>query len=145
MNAANTADGSTVMLYCCWPCRNVLQTLKVVLHEGGVRGLWRGTGPTVVRLAIGAGINFVALENLKHFMLDVLPHGSGQLGYLQAAAVGGGCSSRRREGVGGWETEEFRTAGAAGVAVGGGCSSKRCECRGKGRDAAERWTYCLMA
>jgi hypothetical protein len=70
-------------------CRNVLQTLKVVLHEGGTRGLWRGTGPTVVRLAFGAGINFVALENLKHFMLDVLPQGTGQLGYLQAAAVGG--------------------------------------------------------
>lgn len=42
-----------------------------------------------MRLAFGAGINFVALENLKHFMLDVLPHSSGQLGYLQAAAVGG--------------------------------------------------------
>lgn len=69
--------------------RNVLQTLKVLLSEGGARGLWRGTGPTVVRLAFGAGINFVALENLKHFMLDVLPQSSGQLGYLQAAAVGG--------------------------------------------------------
>lgn len=67
----------------------MLQTLKVVLNEAGVRGLWRGTGPTVVRLAFGAGINFVALENLKHFMLDALPHSSGQLGYLQAAAVGG--------------------------------------------------------
>jgi hypothetical protein len=43
----------------------------------------------VVRLSFGAGINFVALEKLKHFMLDVLPHASGQLGYLQAAAVGG--------------------------------------------------------
>eukprot|EP00878_Enallax_costatus_P033065 GHUV01036446.1.p1 GENE.GHUV01036446.1~~GHUV01036446.1.p1 ORF type:complete len:152 (+),score=42.63 GHUV01036446.1:366-821(+) len=69
--------------------RNVAQTLEVLLQEGGVRGMWRGTGPTVVRLAIGAGINFVALENLKHFMLDVLPHASGQLGYFQAAAVGG--------------------------------------------------------
>jgi hypothetical protein len=59
------------------------------MQEYGVRGLWRGTGPTVVRLAFGAGINFVALENLKHFMLDVLPQGTGQLGFLQAAAVGG--------------------------------------------------------
>jgi hypothetical protein len=42
-----------------------------------------------VRLSFGAGINFVALEKLKHFMLEVLPHASGQLGYLQAAAVGG--------------------------------------------------------
>jgi hypothetical protein len=63
--------------------------MQVVLQEYGVRGLWRGTGPTVVRLSFGAGINFVALEKLKHFMLDVLPHASGQLGYLQAAAVGG--------------------------------------------------------
>lgn len=42
-----------------------------------------------MRLAFGAGINFVALENLKHYMLDVLPQGTGQLGYLQAATVGG--------------------------------------------------------
>lgn len=69
--------------------RSVGQTLQVVLNEYGVRGLWRGTGPTVVRLSIGAGINFVALERLKHIMLEVLPHASGQLGYLQAAAVGG--------------------------------------------------------
>eukprot|EP00879_Flechtneria_rotunda_P006625 GHRR01006963.1.p1 GENE.GHRR01006963.1~~GHRR01006963.1.p1 ORF type:complete len:322 (+),score=100.74 GHRR01006963.1:241-1206(+) len=69
--------------------RSVLQTLQLVLNEGGVRGLWRGTGPTVVRLSVGAAINFVALERLKHFMLDVLPHASGQLGSLQAAAVGG--------------------------------------------------------
>lgn len=70
-------------------CRNVNQTFQVLLQEGGMRGMWRGTGPTVVRLAVGASINFVALENLKHFMLDVLPQASGQLGYLQAAAVGG--------------------------------------------------------
>jgi hypothetical protein len=63
--------------------------MQVVLQEYGVWGLWRGTGPTVVRLSFGAGINFVALEKLKQFMLDVLPHASGQLGYLQAAAVGG--------------------------------------------------------
>eukprot|EP00775_Hariotina_reticulata_P002818 gene2818-3111_t len=63
--------------------------MQVVLHEGGLRELWRGTGPTVVRLSVGAGINFVALERLKHLVLDVLPHTSGQLGYLQAAAVGG--------------------------------------------------------
>jgi len=72
----------------------VLQTLQVVLHEGGVRELWRGTGPTVVRLSVGAGINFVVLERLKHLVLDVLPHTSGQLGYLQAAAVGGGTCRR---------------------------------------------------
>jgi solute carrier family 25 protein 38 len=67
----------------------VVPTLHTVLREGGVRGLWRGTGPTVVRLAVGAGINFVALEHLKHSMLTALPHASGQLGFMQAAAVGG--------------------------------------------------------
>lgn len=80
---------SVLVCVCVYVRRSVLQTLQVLLQEGGVRGMWRGTGPTVVRLAFGAGINFVALENLKHFVLDVLPHASGQLGFLQAAAVGG--------------------------------------------------------
>jgi hypothetical protein len=54
-----------------------------------VRGLWRGTGPTVVRLSLGAGINFVVLEKLKHLMLEHLPRTAGQLDWLQAALVGG--------------------------------------------------------
>ncbi|KAI8475689.1 MAG: mitochondrial carrier domain-containing protein [Monoraphidium minutum] len=65
------------------------QTLRVLLKEGGVRGMWRGTGPTVVRLSLGAGINFVVLERLKAFMLHGLPPSQGQLGFLQAALVGG--------------------------------------------------------
>lgn len=43
----------------------------MLLKEGGARGMWRGTGPTVVRLSLGAGINFVVLEKLKAFMLHV--------------------------------------------------------------------------
>jgi hypothetical protein len=43
----------------------------------------------VVRLSVGAGINFVVLERLKHFMLHHMPHVSGQLGFIQAALVGG--------------------------------------------------------
>lgn len=54
-----------------------------------MRGLWRGTGPTVVRLSLGAGINFVVLEKLKHLMLEHLPRTAGQLDWLQAALVGG--------------------------------------------------------
>ena len=69
--------------------RSTAQTFKLILHESGVRGFWRGTGPTVVRLSVGAGINFVVLERLKHFMLQSVPHVSGQLGFLQAALVGG--------------------------------------------------------
>jgi len=41
------------------------------MTEGGLKGMWRGTGPTVVRLSLGAGINFVVLEKLKHAMLHV--------------------------------------------------------------------------
>ncbi len=69
-------------------CRTTAEALKVVLSESGVRGLWRGTGPTVVRLSFGAGINFVALEKMKEFMLQGVA-ANGQLGNLQAAAVGG--------------------------------------------------------
>ena len=46
-------------------------TLRKLLAEGGVRGMWRGTGPTVVRLSLGAGINFVVLEKLKAAMINV--------------------------------------------------------------------------
>jgi hypothetical protein len=43
----------------------------------------------VVRLSLGAGINFVVLEKLKHLMLEHLPRTAGQLDWLQAALVGG--------------------------------------------------------
>ncbi|GBF94263.1 solute carrier family 25 member [Raphidocelis subcapitata] len=70
--------------------RTTAETLRTLLAEGGARGMWRGTGPTVVRLSLGAGINFVVLEKLKAFMLHSLPqHVPGQLGFLQAAMVGG--------------------------------------------------------
>jgi hypothetical protein len=51
--------------------RPAADTLRTLLKEGGVRGMWRGTGPTVVRLSLGAGINFVVLEKLKAAMLHV--------------------------------------------------------------------------
>ena len=31
----------------------------------GVRELWRGTGPTILRLSIGVGIQFFVLDSLK--------------------------------------------------------------------------------
>ena len=31
----------------------------------GVRELWRGTGPTIIRLSIGVGIQFFVLDSLK--------------------------------------------------------------------------------
>lgn len=40
-----------------------LPHLRVV--SDGVRELWRGTGPTVIRLSIGVGIQFFVLDSLK--------------------------------------------------------------------------------
>lgn len=50
--AAGTLQGSTA-------------TLRMLLKEGGTRGMWRGTGPTVWRLSLGAGLHFTALDALK--------------------------------------------------------------------------------
>jgi solute carrier family 25 protein 38 len=63
-------------------------TLKALLKEAGVRGMWRGTGPTVVRLSLGAGINFVVLEKLKETMLHVGGFSFG--GWTLVVAVVGG-------------------------------------------------------
>ena len=70
--------------------RSTLATLRVVLAEDGVRGLWRGTDPTVLRLSAGVGVNMVILERLKAAALQHLVGGGAQqLGMLQAALVGG--------------------------------------------------------
>jgi solute carrier family 25 protein 38 len=45
--------------------RSAAAALRGIVAVEGVRGLWRGTGPTVVRLSLGAALNFVALERLK--------------------------------------------------------------------------------
>jgi solute carrier family 25 protein 38 len=45
--------------------RSAAAVLRGIVAAEGVRGLWRGTGPTVVRLSAGAALNFVALERLK--------------------------------------------------------------------------------
>lgn len=40
-------------------------TVRNLLSEGGVRVLWRGTGPTVWRLSLGAGLHFTVLDSLR--------------------------------------------------------------------------------
>jgi hypothetical protein len=64
-------------------------TLQLVLREGGARGLWRGTGPTVIRLSFGAAINMVVLERLKSALVQQLEGGGHHLSSLNAALVGG--------------------------------------------------------
>ncbi|ETW05924.1 hypothetical protein H310_03564 [Aphanomyces invadans] len=44
---------------------NVRQSVRFLLGESGVSGLWRGTTPTLLRVCGGAGLYFVALEQLQ--------------------------------------------------------------------------------
>lgn len=71
-----------------------MDTLQLVVREAGVRGLWRGTGPTVWRLSIGVGINMLVLEKLKAFMLQHVAGPGDGLGHWQAAVVGGARAGR---------------------------------------------------
>ena len=41
------------------------KTINKIIHEKGVRALWQGTQPTVLRLGVGAGLHFFFLETLK--------------------------------------------------------------------------------
>jgi solute carrier family 25 protein 38 len=38
---------------------------KIIKGGSGIRDLWRGTQPTVIRLGVGAGLHFFFLESLK--------------------------------------------------------------------------------
>ena len=66
----------------------------MVLREQGVRGLWRGTTPTVIRLALGAGTHFPLLERFKAVLQVQQPDGSMKLTPLRAA-LAGGCGVKR--------------------------------------------------
>lgn len=69
--------------------RSTADTLKTVLGENGVRGLWRGTPATVVRLSLGAGTHFFLLDLLKPI---IETHSStGTLGLGGAALAGASC------------------------------------------------------
>jgi solute carrier family 25 protein 38 len=50
--------------------RSAAAVFRGIVASEGARGLWRGTGPTVVRLSAGAALNFVALERLKSAALS---------------------------------------------------------------------------
>lgn len=58
-----------------------------------LRGLWRGTSPTVARLAIGVGVHFLALEFIKDAVYNLSPQGTGdkhgRLTPIQAFMSGG--------------------------------------------------------
>lgn len=84
----------------------VVATLRNVFAQGGVRALWQGTQPTVIRygrytdylshrmsvrtrLSLGAGLHFFLLERLKTALLARRPHEAPALTAPEAALVGG--------------------------------------------------------
>lgn len=73
--------------------RSTAGAFRVLVKEQGVRGLWRGTSPTVARLALGVGVHFLALEFIKDAIHNYSPQGAGQkhgqLSAVQAFLSGG--------------------------------------------------------
>eukprot|EP00892_Ulva_mutabilis_P001405 jgi/Ulvmu1/11265/UM073_0037.1 len=67
--------------------RSSIQTLKIIVAENGVKGLWRGSPATALRLSLGAGTYFFALDVLKPYFMD--RSGKSTLGIGGAAAAGG--------------------------------------------------------
>jgi Mitochondrial carrier protein len=65
-----------------------VETLKVIVRENGVRGLWRGSSATVTRLALGAGTHFFFLELLRPAFETHHPDGTRRLGVMGAAITG---------------------------------------------------------
>lgn len=60
----------------------VADTVKSIVKAHGVRALWQGTQPTVVRLGIGAGLHFFFLETLKPMFESTSTHELGAMGAL---------------------------------------------------------------
>lgn len=68
--------------------RSTAITLRTIVSESGVRGLWRGTPATIVRLSLGAGTHFLLLDLLKPIIEK--HSSSGTLGLGGAALAGAG-------------------------------------------------------
>ncbi|GLC76917.1 hypothetical protein PLESTF_001855300 [Pleodorina starrii] len=69
--------------------RGSLATARVVLSEQGVRGFWAGTGPSVIRVGLGAGMHFVLLEQIRWVLSTPAADGTSQLSNMGAAMSGG--------------------------------------------------------
>ncbi|GLI71715.1 hypothetical protein VaNZ11_017013 [Volvox africanus] len=69
--------------------RGTFATARVVLSEQGLRGFWAGTGPSVIRVGLGAGMHFVLLEQIRWLLSYPGPDGSLQLSNVGAAMSGG--------------------------------------------------------
>ncbi|KAG2447851.1 hypothetical protein HYH02_007307 [Chlamydomonas schloesseri] len=69
--------------------RSTLATARVVLTEQGLRGFWAGTGPSVIRVGLGAGLHFVLLEQIRAALTTTTAEGGSHLSNASAAVSGG--------------------------------------------------------
>ncbi len=65
------------------------RTIRRIVKGNGIRALWQGTQPTVVRLGVGAGLHFFFLESLKPFFEKKDRNGETTLGPWGAILTGG--------------------------------------------------------
>lgn len=72
------------------PGRNVLATTRSIVKANGFRGLWRGSGPSVVRMGLGVGLHMVLVDYAATALTKKLEDGGTHLSSLNAALAGGG-------------------------------------------------------
>lgn len=69
------------------PIRTMFLT---IVRRDGVAGLWRGTGPTCIRVGLGAGVYFSLLDQILSILRSSQPIGGGQgsrEGQLSASSI----------------------------------------------------------
>eukprot|EP01025_Chloroclados_australasicus_P005639 TRINITY_DN11745_c0_g1_i2.p2 TRINITY_DN11745_c0_g1~~TRINITY_DN11745_c0_g1_i2.p2 ORF type:complete len:319 (+),score=17.90 TRINITY_DN11745_c0_g1_i2:57-959(+) len=66
--------------------RSLVGAVKACIKDGGVRALWSGTSATVLRLSMGAGMYFLALETVKTVLC---PTNRNKMSATNAAMAGG--------------------------------------------------------
>lgn len=65
------------------------KTIRRIVEGNGIRALWQGTQPTVLRLGVGAGLHFFFLESLKPFFESKDRNGDTTMGPWGAILTGG--------------------------------------------------------
>eukprot|EP00890_Picochlorum_soloecismus_P006034 jgi/Picsp_1/6431/NSC_03779-R1_solute carrier family 25 member 38 len=68
---------------------STVSTIRLIIRNHGVRSLWQGTQPTVVRLGVGAGLHFFFLESLKPLFEKTGANDAQQMGAMGAVMTGG--------------------------------------------------------
>lgn len=84
MQALSGAEGSS---------RSIRSVVESVTRKQGILGLWSGTGPTCIRIGLGAGIYFMLLDQLVT-RFKALPGESGREELSAGLTLAAGALSR---------------------------------------------------